>query len=220
MDKRVTRELENFFKKFRFFPYKKGEAILRAGDSPQGVFYLKKGYVRIYAISEEGEELTQLIFRPGDPFALVWAISSLPNPYNFEALTEVELWRCPREEFIAFLKARPEISYELIKRLLIQFRGTLIRMEQLVFGDAYAKVASIVFLLAKRLGKKSKKGTIIQIPLTHKDVGSLVGLTRETTSIEMKRLERKNLIEYNRGMVVVKNINRLRKESSITESHY
>lgn len=220
MDKSATRELENFFKKFRFFSYKKGEVILRAGDSPQGVFYLKKGYVRICATSEEGEELTQLIFRPGDPFALVWAISSLPNPYNFEALTGAELWRCPREEFIAFLKTKPEISYELIKRLLVRFRGTLIRMEQLVFGDAYAKVASIVFLLAKRFGKKGKKGTIIQIPLTHKDVGSLVGLTRETTSIEMKRLERKNLIEYNRGMVVVKNINKLRKESSITESHY
>lgn len=214
------KELESFLlKESVLLRYKKGETILHAEDPPPGIFFIQSGYVRLFSISEDGEELTLIIFRPGDAFPLSWVIDNIPNIYNLEAMTQAQIYRAPKEKFVLFLKRHPEILFEFTKRILVRLTGLLTRMEQLVFGNAYAKVASILYLCGERFGKKTGRGTVIELPLTHKDIGLMVGITRETTSIEMKKLERKGLVFYQNGLIVIKNLKLLKEESSSGGSH-
>lgn len=218
MVRAVQNELDGFFAQFKLLRYKKGETFLHADDPPPGIFCVKSGYVRLYSISEEGEELTLVIFAPGNCFPLSWAINNTPNAYNLEAMTDVEVWRAPKDEFISFTKNNPEVLLELTRRVLRRLLASFVRMEHLVFGNSYEKVASMLFLLGRRLGKRKGRMTIVQIPLTHKDIGSLVGLARETVSLAMEKLEKKRLITYHRGLIAIKNIEKLKKESLVTES--
>lgn len=209
----ATRKLNNFFSGSKTYHYKKGETILHGGDAPQGVYFINKGYVRDYSISRDGEELTLIIFKPEDFFPMNWVFNDTPNFHYFEAMTAVELWRCPKEDFIAFLKANPDVFFELADHISLRLGGLLQRMEYLVFGNAYQKVASILMICAERFGEKSDGGIRIPIPLTHKDLAMLVGMTRETVSIEMKKLERKGIIEDNRRSIMVADMKKLRLES-------
>ena len=208
-------KLDLFFAQFKPRHYKKGETILRAGDVPPGVFYLKRGYARDYTISKEGEELTLIIFKPGDIFPIPWAINNLPNQHYFQAMTPVVLQRALRENFLKFIRSDMGIFFELTSRILTHFGGLLTRMEYLVFGNASNKVASILLICAERFGKKQGRNTIIQVPLTHNDIASLVGMTRETASIEMKKLEEKGLIVYRGRMLVIRNLERLKRRSLV-----
>lgn len=209
----ATQRLNNFFSKFRKYYYKKNEIILRGGDSPQGVYFISKGYVRDYSISKEGEELTLIVFKPGDFFPMLWVFNDTPNLHCFAAISAVELWRCPKEDFIAFVKANPQVFFELTSHIVLRLGGMMQRMEHLAFGNAYQKVASIIMICAERFGKKTSQGIVIPIPLTHKDLAMFVGLTRETVSIEAKKIERKRIISYKKHLIVVKNIEKLRTES-------
>ena len=128
-------------------------------------------------------------------------------------MTAVELWRCPKEDFIAFIEANPEIFFELTSHIVLRLGGIMQRMEYLAFGNAYQKVASIIMICAERFGEKEGTTIIIQVPLTHRDIANFLGLTRETASIEIKKLERKNLITYRGRHLVVKDISGLKKES-------
>ena len=206
-------KLNNFFSKFKKYHYKKGEVILRGGDSPQGVYFIDKGYVKDYSISKEGEELMLILFKPEDFFPMQWVFNNKPNDHYFEAMTAVELWRCPKEDFIAFIEANPEIFFELTSHIVLRLGGIMQRMEYLAFGNAYQKVASIIMICAERFGEKEGTTIIIQVPLTHRDIANFLGLTRETASIEIKKLERKNLITYRGRHLVVKDISGLKKES-------
>ena len=192
---------------------------MRAGDIPLGVFYLKRGFVRVYSISKVGEELTLIIFKRGDFFPLVWAINNAVVDYYVEAMTACELARVPREEFVKFVKENPDVNFELTSRMLLRFLGLMRRMEYLVFGNANNKVASILLICAERFGKKAGLQIIIEVPLTHSDIASLVGLTRETASIEMKKLENKGLIAYRGHLLVVKNLRRLRRQSLLDTNY-
>lgn len=59
-------KLEQFFSQFNSHHlYQKGKILLRADDNPSGVFYLAKGFARLYGISPEGQEITFNIFKPG-----------------------------------------------------------------------------------------------------------------------------------------------------------
>ncbi len=210
-------KLELFFKEKRHFSYSKGDTILHAGDEPRGVFYLIRGYVRLYSISKEGEELTLIIFKPQDFFPMMWVINNTPQDYYLEAMTNCELYRAHREEFITFMKRESDVEFDLLGKILTRLGGLLSRMEYLAFGNAHQKVASILLICAERFGTEHKNETVVQVPLTHKDIADLVGVTRETASIEIKKLERKGLIAFHGRRVIVKNKPALRHESLLEE---
>lgn len=213
MGESPLRELEEFFAKFKPYRLRKGEVILRAQETPPGVFYLKKGFVRLYAISAGGEELTLIIFKPEDFFPIMWAINKTSNNYFLEAMTFCELWCCPREKFVNFLRVNPRVQLELFSRILTRLGGILKRTEYLVFGHALAKVAAILVICAQRFGEREGGKVVIGVPLRHIDIGNLAGLARETTSVEMKKLERKGLIGYRGRFLVVKDLRGLRRQS-------
>lgn len=202
----AAQKLNNFFSEFKKYRYKKGEVILRGGDNPQGVYFISKGYVGEYSISKEGEELTLIIFKPEDFFPIQWVFNDRPSSHYFEAMTVIELWRCPKADFIAFIEANPEIFLELTKHIVLRLGGLMQRMEQLAFGNAYQKVASILAICAERFGKRERKNIVVQVPLTHKDIAELLGLTRETVSIEIKKLERKGTIGHRNRLIIIKDI--------------
>lgn len=216
MNNLAVEKLEKFFSKFKPIHYKKGETILRPGDIPQGVYLLKKGYIKLSSISEDGKELLLIIFKPDDFFPLMWAINNTPNTQYLETMTDVELWRAPRPAFLEFIKNNPDVFLELTSRILIRLGGILQRMEYLAFGNAYEKVASIILICAERFGEKEGENIVIQVPLTHKDIATLLGITRETASIEIKKIERKGFIAYCGRSLVVRNKKGLEKESLLT----
>lgn len=207
-------QLEDFFERFKPLRFRKREIILGAEEEPDGVFFIKSGYVRSFSISEEGREFTLNIYKVGTYFPATWALAGVPNTYFFEAMTPVELIKAPKEELLGFLRANPEILMDLTTRLLVGLNGLLVRIEHLLSKDAYHKVASAVFLAGRRFGKKDAKGkVIVELSLTHQDIADLSYLTRETTSLEMKKLEKRGLVGKRKRKLIIKDMKKLRQES-------
>lgn len=213
----ATQKLNRFFSKFKKYSYKKGEVILREGDVPQGVYFINKGYVRDYSISKNGEELILIVFKPEDFFPMSWVFNDKPNTHSFEAMTAVELWRCSKKDFTTFIKANPEVFFELTSRIVLRLGGIMQRMEYLAFGNAQEKVASLLLILAERFGKKEGKNIIIKVPFTHKDIAMFLGIARETASIEMKKIERKRIIGHRGRLIAIKNVVKLQSESLLSD---
>ena len=207
-----TKEFEIFYKQFSTREYKKGENLIRADDNPQGIFCLTKGYVRQYTISKTGIELTLQILKPITYFPLIWAINGAPNVYFYEALTAVEVGRAPKEQVVRFIKDKPAIILELMSKLLGDYAETLSRIEHLVFSDAYRRVISVLLYIAKHFGEETAQGVVVDHRFTQQDIATLVGVARETASIEMGTIEKKGFIEYVDHSMIFKNIKKLELE--------
>lgn len=214
MNTTKSEKFNQFYKQFKQRTYKKGETLIRADDNPQGIFCLTKGFVRQYSISKTGIELTLHILKPVSFFPMVWAINGTPNVYYFEALTEVEVGRAPRDEVVDFIKDKPDIMFGLMSELLEEYAETLDRVEHLVFSDARRRVISILLYIAKHFGEKSSEGTIVRHRFTQQDVATLVGVARETASIEMVRLEKQGLIKYIDHAMLFGNLRKMESELS------
>ncbi|MDO8610460.1 MAG: Crp/Fnr family transcriptional regulator [bacterium] len=212
MNKNRTKEFEIFYNQFSIRQYKKGENLIRADDDPQGIFCLTKGYVRQYTISKTGIELSLQILKPITYFPLIWAINGAPNIYFYEALTAVEVGRAPKEQVVDFIKDKPAIILELMSKLLGDYAETLVRIEHLVFSDAYRRVISVLLYIAKHFGEENSNGVIVDHRFTQQDVATLVGVARETASIEIGRLEKKGLVKYIDHSMQFSNIKKLELE--------
>lgn len=216
MDKEVTKRLELFFTKYKLTSYKKRSSIITLANEPDGVYYLKEGFVKMNTILINGNELILNIYKPGSFFPMFWALGKIPNNYGFEAITNVKLHRAPRKDVIEFLENNPDVTFDLIKRILSGVDGLLTNYHHFLVGDSSTRVASALLVASKRFGDQSKDGKIlINLKLTHQDIANLAGISRETTSIAVEGLLRNKIIEQRKRNFVILDIDKLSAETDI-----
>lgn len=208
-------KLSELFRIYRKLHYKKGEIILRATEQPKGVYFLEKGFLKLYSVSKKAEELTLIIFKPGDIFPYIWTFGNTLNGYYLEAMVPSDLYLIPKDSFLETIKKDHELLLLLTHNIVVRLGGLLTRMEYLRFGNSLNKVASILVICADRFGLQTQDGILIQVPLTHQDIANLIGTARETVSLEIKKLERADLLFYKGKNISIKNLARLKEEASM-----
>jgi CRP/FNR family transcriptional regulator len=208
----LTTKIESFFSQFAQHIYKKGEILIQPDKNPVGAYYIKDGYVREYGISPSGIEISLHIFVPHTYFPMMWVISDIQNRYYYEALSDVECYSAPKDEILKFLKKNPEILMNLTQRVFLGLDKLTSRLESLSFGKAYEKVISMILYLSGHFGEEKNNKIIITTKFTHRDIASLAGISRETTSREWEKLEKKGLIQYDNQFIVIEDINKLKNE--------
>jgi len=215
LQQKPLEKLGVFFSQYKPLQYKARIIISHPNDTQSSVFHIKRGFLRVFRISEQGEELTLTILKPNDFFPLTYGMTDTTNSnsYYLETITPLEIWKVRIDQFLQFVKSEPEVYRDLTERLLLRFDSVLTKIEYIVFNNAYTKVAATVISCGKRFGEKTFENTIlIPIPLTHKDIATMIGITRETTSLEMKKLENQGYITRNGRYLIIKDIKRLEKE--------
>lgn len=214
MEEQVWKKCDDFFSKFQSVEYEKGSIIIHPEESPRGIFYLKSGYVREYGISLQGIEITLHMFAPHSFFPMMWGMNDIPNRYYYEALTEITACITPRDKVIDFLKSEPLILMDLTKRLLLGLDRLTTRIEYLTLGKASTKVISVLLYLARHFGEVKDKQIVIKSKFTHRDIAAFAGITRETTSREWEKLQKKGLISYDDQFIQINNIDDLKEALS------
>lgn len=206
--------LDDFFCQYPILRYGKDQILIHADDIPSGVFYVKSGFVKMSVILKTGREMTLNIFKPGAYFPMIWAITNIPDNYYYKTITATELQRAPRDVVLDFVKKNPDALFELTKRILRGVKGLLINIEHQLSGDSYHRVIAAIILAAKRFGLKEKEGLIIKLPLTHQEIADIAGITRETVSLAMVKLEKKKIISYKGHTLLIKNLEGLNEQST------
>ncbi len=215
MKPEIQEKIDTFFTQQKRQHYKSGEILIRADDSPAGVYYLKKGNVKQYFISRKGEEIVLNIFKPISFFPMSWAINNTENIYFFEAVDPLEVWRAPQENVVEFIKDNPDVLYNLMSRVYRGTDGMLLRMAYLMSGSAYARLITELLIQTKRFGRPIEDGSF-ELTMTEGNLAMSAGMTRETVSREMKNLKDKGIVVFHKNVLVVQSIQRL--ENELTES--
>lgn len=204
MELAVQQKLEEFFKRYTQKRYKKGEILIRQYEIPEGVFFLTEGVVRMYTISKDGEELELNIFKPYSFFPVGWIVAKTENKYYFDAVTDVVVYITPRTNMLALLKKEHDILFDLVRRIYLGLDGYFMRVEMLLKGAAYYKTIAEIVISAHRHGHHLK--------LTHHQIAARTGLSRETVTREIRKLQKKGIITYESEHLTILDIELLEKE--------
>ena len=203
--------VEQFFERYKSTAYTKKSLIIKPDQIIDSIFYIKSGYVKQSAIGPNGEEFIINIYKPGSFFAIAIALHRKESHYSFETLTDVVLTKAPTNEIIKLIKLGPDLAQDLLLRITSGLNSLVTRMESLVFGTASQKIAATLWQNAKRFGKILANKTVeIQLPLTHQQLANLAGLTRETVSIEMSKLKKKKILNYQGKTITILSTSQLK----------
>lgn len=212
-DPQIIEKVDDFFASYPTVHYKKGESILRAEDTPYGVYFLKSGFVRQYVLSPSGETFIVHMFKPGSFFPLTWVLNDTPNSYNYEAVSAASVVRVPKDVFVTFLKTHPGVLWYATQRLAAGISGLATRVGQLVLDDAYIKTVLLLLYYKDIFGEPVREGVLLRVPLAHREIASWIGTTRETASLQVEALKKKGIIKTQGRLLVITDLGRLQIES-------
>ncbi len=195
----------NFLQQYHVKKYAKGELILVQGEIPPCVYVVKKGVIKTYNLTSRGEEKPITYDVRYESFPISWVFSKMAQAqFFYDAFTDVELYCVPRENYQRFLKQNPDVLYELHSFLVSRYVNMQTRINALEQSKAATKVVNTIHYLCLRYGKDIKENLVrIQLPMTQQELANFMGLTRETTGIELKRLQREGVLSYRRQNYVV-----------------
>ncbi|HSX24113.1 MAG TPA: Crp/Fnr family transcriptional regulator [Candidatus Saccharimonadales bacterium] len=209
----IDTELADFFHRGRKQIYKKGEIILRAGDTPQGIYLIESGYIKIYALSNDATEHSHLFYLPGDIFPIIWAFTDAVRNVYYEAMQETVVWLVAKDEFKAFADSHAHVAVSLLEQAVNMFRLYAGRIDNLLYSNSHERTAYYLLSIMDRLGEKQPDGSwLVKVPVTHQDIANSVSLSRETVSRCMERLQRKDIIAYDSSRrIIIRDIAALAK---------
>src|SRR5579875_2381943 len=100
-------ELERLFQTGSQISYKKGEYVIRPGQSPPGVIYVESGLVKAYDITKYGEENLLIIRKSGELLALTWAITGEDRHIIYQALAPTVVRQVSKDVFRTYTQNNP-----------------------------------------------------------------------------------------------------------------
>jgi CRP/FNR family transcriptional regulator len=196
--------LSDFVRQHPVRSYRKNETIIFQDDQPATMFFIKSGYIKGYDIDSQGAEQLLWIGSPGDFFPIVWAFSITPTvKYFVSAFTDAELYAVKRTEFNEFLEKNPVALQELTRQMAIHLNHTYSQLSFREKPRAEEKVAHSLHYLSERFGNTERQIKAIQLPITHQDLASLIGISRETVTVELKKLKDEGYIYYDKYQFIV-----------------
>ncbi len=213
MSDQVARNyLHAFLERYPCHSFKKREIIVFQGEAPRQAFIIKSGTVKAYNLSVNGDEKPVAFYQADSIFPASWVYGkTASSTYYYEAFTpEVEVYTIDRQEFLNFIKKRPELLYQELQRLLADQLGGSIRLNALQNSRARDKLIYTLHYLALSHGKTPCQGKIeLTLDVTHQDLANLTGLTRETVATELNKLKRQKVIEYGKHLPYRLDVSRL-----------
>ncbi len=193
-----SKKLKAMFHSGKQLDYQKNEIILRANDTPRGVYLIGSGMIKIYSLTKQADEHVHHFFGPDDFFPMIWTFRGFMRNVYYETLEPTKIWLVPHETFIEFISNNRDVMFELLEEMVDRYRLYAGRIDNLLYSDARERCTYRLLGLANRFGLKTDDHLVINATITHEDLAHSINMTRETFGRSLGRLQRKNIIGYDR----------------------
>lgn len=182
--------------------YPRDAVVFHEGADADSLLVVKTGIVKLLALSEKGTEATLHILRPGDVFGEV-AVTEPMRPFTAVAVTDAVLSVLPRKSLCDLLAASPAFARNLLELLSKRLGQVEREFAGIVNAWAHHRLACELLHLAGDLGVETGDGTLIPLRLTHEELSNLIGTTRETVTILLRKFEEMGIIRRRSRQIIV-----------------
>jgi CRP/FNR family transcriptional regulator, cyclic AMP receptor protein len=184
--------------------YPRGSVLFVEGQAPRGVFILCNGRVKLFGTSSSGKALIFRIAEPGEIIGLPSTLSGKQYELTAEALEPIQANFIRRDDFLSFLREHGDAALKVAQMLGEIYYATCQEVRYLGLSSSAAEKLAR-FILDLKPAKVSEDETRVVLTLTHEEIASMIGSSRETVSRILAGLKRKQLIDIHGTTLTILN---------------
>lgn len=184
--------------------YRKGTTV-HNGNECSGVFFVRKGSLRVYILSEEGKEITLYRLHEGN-FCMLSAscvLQTVTFDVFVDAEEDCECYVVDGGAYSSVAENNTNIKIFTLETAISRFSDVMWVMQQILFMSIDKRLAIFLIDESARIGSD-------RIELTHEQIAKYIGSAREVVSRMLKYFTNEGIVESSRKGVLILDKKRLR----------
>ncbi len=178
-----------------------GSTLFFEGQAPRGISVLCAGHVKLTTSSKDGKTLLVRIAKPGDVLGLSAALLDTPYEITAQAIDPVQIKSFQRQDFLRFLERHIEGSMHAAKMLNDEYRNALNDAIRLALSASISGRVARLFL--EMTAGHDHPNSHFTLSLTHENLASMLGTTRESVTRVLNEMKRKKIITIKGTLVTI-----------------
>ncbi len=198
-----------------FVRLEKGSNVYIPGQAANYLYVVIKGSIKTYTYLENGQELVGSILREGDLFGEESLQSESKGRQTYAQSREKStiIYRINAATFWEAIKTDHNLCVEVIKLLSKRITNAEEEKRRLKYISASQKMIAYLKHMAEKFGVKVGFETVFENNLTHKELGNLLGVSRQTVTSLLNDYKRANLINFDKKRILIRDFDTLSVKS-------
>ena len=180
--------------------YRKNTIILNEGEVGDSLFVLLQGQVKVYATDENGREITYGTIHAGAYFGEM-SLDGGPRSASVMTLEPSLCSLISRAAVAQHLAEEPAFAFALVTQVIRRARAATETARQMALLDVYGRV---IHTLEGQQGPATTHEPVQLTQITHQQIASRVGASREMVSRLLKDLEKGGYVELGIKRITLK----------------
>ena len=188
-----------------------GETVLfMEGQPSPGVMVIVSGKVKLSTASADGRTIVVRMAGPGEVLGLSATVVGRPCELTAETLEPTRIKNIPRESFKQWLRAHPELAFQIAQELAEEYNNTCQQLRSMLMSHtATQRLARTLLQLVRNAGPGNEARA--PFSLTHQEIAEMIGSSRETVTRLLSGFRHKGTIEIEGSTLIVHDREALRQ---------
>lgn len=175
---------------------RKGQILYSQEDRAEVLFLLKRGRVQVYRQTTSGKRLELAVIEPGTFFGKIPLLGESQRNTYAEAVEDSLICVMSCTDVERLMHEKPQVALRMIEVLGQRLALCEARLEEMAYRSVPARIAAVLLRLSQ-----VQQGEVV--PITHQELGDMIGTLRESVTKNLDEFQRAGLVELYRGRVTV-----------------
>jgi len=179
--------------------YATKQLVYKEGDTPQYIYFIKSGKVKIVKINRDSKEVVLELCTTGDYFGYWGPLEEQNHQETAEVLEDSEMWQIPMNDFKHLLTVNLEISGKFLKLLSKNLLIKESKILELAYETVRKRVANALVAMCDIYGENNA----VRMKIPRELIASMAGTSVETAIRMLTEFKSAGYIKVNASEISV-----------------
>lgn len=196
-------------------PMHKGDMLFEAGQPQKCLYAIRTGSFKTFTLTDQGEQQITGFHLPGDIVGFD-GLGKQIHPSYAETLETAMVCEIPLPNLEILLDQLPRLRQQIMRLMSEDIQADQQMMLLLNRKTAEQKLATFLSQLGQRYASRGFSANAYRLTMTRSDIGNYLGLTVETISRLLSKLDKEQLIQVDGKLINIIDQPALSKLAALT----
>ena len=188
-------------------PVKRHQFVFNEGEVASDVYFVAQGEVKLGNHGGDGREIIRNVLRPNAMFGQV-SISGTGTHDSFaqSLSSDTTVYTLPAATLQGLMQENFGLCQLVLQNMSQQLQLAQRRLTSVVSLDARTRIIDFLKESVANRGRKVGLEYLVRHSLTHQDIANITCTSRQTVTLVLNELRKSNLIYFNRGKILVRDV--------------
>jgi len=195
-------------------PLQKNQHLYREGDNFESVYAVRSGTLKAYKTTDDGREQVTGFYFPGEILGMD-GISNNVHASSALALETAAICEIPFTSLEKLSTSMPALQRHFFQLMSHEITEDQQLITLLSKNSADERVAALILSISTRNARRKLSATQFRLPMSRVDIGNYLGLTVETVSRVLGRMQKMELLRVDNKEIEILDAQGLRNMANL-----